>query len=488
MTNKEFREMGHLFVDWMADYLENVAEYPVKAQVTPREIFNQFEDNMPTNGEDMGIIFRDFQEKILKGVTHWQSPNFYAYFPANSSYASVLAEMLTATLGAQGMLWETAPAATELEEKVMEWLKNAMNLPKNWHGVIQDTASSATLCALLSAREKYTDFAINNAGFEGFTDFRVYASSQTHSSIEKGVKIAGFGKENLVYISIKEDFSIDENALINAIEQDLRAGKKPLCVIATVGTTSSTAIDNIRKIGEICQKYGLWYHVDAAYAGSVAILPEFSFMFDGLELADSYVFNPHKWLMVNFDCSAYFVKDKSTLIRTFEILPEYLKTATDNLANGVDTVVVNNYRDWGIPLGRRFRALKLWFVLRNYGLNGLQTKIRNDINLAKWLENEVLQSTDFEILAPVNLNLVCFRYLGKQEKTSEKTSEKITEEKLNKINENILQKLNKEGKIYLTHTKLNGKYTLRMVLGQTNLTHTHVAQAWELIKTASYEL
>ena len=294
------------------------------------------------------------------------------------------------------------------------------------------------------------------------------------------MKIAGFGRQNLVYIPVKEDFSIDENALESAIKADLEAGKKPLCVVATVGTTSSTAIDNIRKIGEICQKYGIWYHVDAAYAGSVAILPEFSFMFDGLELADSYVFNPHKWLMVNFDCSAYFVKDKGTLIRTFEILPEYLKTATDSLANGADAVVVNNYRDWGIPLGRRFRALKLWFVLRNYGLTGLQTKIRNDINLAKWLENEVLQNNDFELLAPVNLNLVCFRYVG-----NNNSDKKLSEEELNEINAKILQNLNKEGKIYLTHTKLNGKYTLRMVLGQTNLTHTHVAQAWELIKTES---
>ncbi|GAB4132840.1 MAG: aspartate aminotransferase family protein [Raineya sp.] len=460
----EFRKKAHLLVDWMADYLENVEHYPVKSQVQPREIYEQIPEQIPTNGEDFEVIWQDFQEIILKGITHWQSPNFYAYFPANSSYESVLAEMLTATLGSQCMVWETSPAAAELEEKMMNWLKKACALPEHWEGVIQDTASSATLCALLSAREQISDFQINQKGFAGFEPLRIYASEQTHSSIEKAVKIAGFGKENLVYTPTNADFSIDTDALAQAIEQDLQKGKKPLCVVATIGTTSSTAFDNIEKIAQITQKHHIWLHVDAAYAGTAMLLPEYRYMIRGVEHADSYVFNPHKWMFVNFDCSAYFVKNKELLIRTFEILPEYLKTKNDSQ--------VNNYRDWGIPLGRRFRALKLWFVMRSYGLRGIQKKLREHIQLAQDLKRKMAQTPNFEILAPAPLNLICFRY----------KPENKTEQELNFINETLLQSINNTGKIYLSHTKLNGKYTLRMVVGQTYTLQKHVNNAWELIQ------
>jgi len=466
----EFRKKAHMLVDWMADYLENVEHYPTKSQVQPREIYEQIPEHIPQNGENFEAIWQDFQEIILKGITHWQSPNFFAYFPANSSYESVLAEMLTATLGSQCMIWETSPAATELEEKMMNWLKTACGLPENWYGVIQDTASSATLCALLSAREKMSHFQINQKGFEGYTNLRIYASEQTHSSIEKATKIAGFGKENLVYIPTNEDFSINTSALAQAIKQDLQAGKKPLCVVATIGTTSATAFDNIEKIAEITQKHNLWLHVDAAYAGTAMLLPEYRYMIKGIEQADSYVFNPHKWMFVNFDCSAYFIKDKETLIRTFEILPEYLKTQADSQ--------VNNYRDWGIPLGRRFRALKLWFVMRSYGLRGLQKKLREHIQLAQDLKRKISQHPDFEILAPAPLNLICFRF----------KPENKSEEELNQINEKLLHTLNATGKIYLSHTKLNGKYTLRMVIGQTYVLQKHVEKAWELIQEIAKNL
>lgn len=466
----EFRKKAHLLVDWMADYLENVEHYPVKSQVQPREIYEQVPDVIPNNGENFETIWQDFQDIILKGITHWQSPNFYAYFPANASYESVLAEMLTATLGSQCMVWETSPAAAELEEKMMNWLKKACGLPENWEGVIQDTASSATLCALLSAREQISDFQINEKGFAGFENLRVYASEQTHSSIEKAVKIAGFGKENLVYIPTNEDFSMNTEALALAIEKDIQTGKRPLCVVATIGTTSSTAFDNVEKIAQITQKYRIWLHIDAAYAGTAMLLPEYRYMIRGIEQADSYVFNPHKWMFVNFDCSAYFVKSKEILIRTFEILPEYLKTKNDSQ--------VNNYRDWGIPLGRRFRALKLWFLMRSYGLRGLQKKLREHIQLAQDLKRKISQNPNFEILAPAPLNLICFRY----------KPEGKTEEELNQINEKLLQSINATGKAYLSHTKLNGKYTLRIVVGQTYILQKHLENTWELIQEKANEM
>ncbi|MEM9982696.1 MAG: pyridoxal-dependent decarboxylase [Bacteroidota bacterium] len=405
MDLEAFRAQAHKLVDWMADYLEKVEEYPVKSQVQPKEIYRQIPAQAPELGEPMEAIWEDFQKVILKGITHWQSPNFYAYFPANNSYPSILAEMLMATVGAQCMVWETSPAATELEERMMEWLITALGLPQGWQGVIQDTASTATLCALLSARERCTDYLTNEQGVQQAPTLRVYASSQTHSSIEKAVKIAGLGKQNLVYVAVDEQFILQPAALQEAIEADLAAGYQPMCVIATIGTTSTTAVDPLPAMAFICEQYDLWLHVDAAYAGVATILPAYRWMIEGLEKADSYVFNPHKWMFVNFDCTAYFVKDAEKLVRTFEILPEYLKTAADEQ--------VNNYRDWGIPLGRRFRALKLWFVLRSFGIEGIQEKVSKHIALAQWLGEQVVQHPQFELLAPVQLGLVCFRYKPK---------------------------------------------------------------------------
>lgn len=464
MNNKEFRQYAHQMVDWMADYFENIEEYPVKAQVQPKEVYNQLPEQAPLKGEEMSVIFKDFQDIILPGITHWQHPNFFAYFPANTSFPSILGEMLTATLGAQCMIWDTSPAAAELEERVMNWLRDLMGIPSSFEGVIQDSASTATLTAILSARERVTNFESNQNGLAQ-NNLRVYCSTETHSSVEKAVKIAGLGKNNLVKIPVDEQLRMQPAALEKAIQEDLKNGYRPICIVAAIGTTGTTAIDPLKEIAKISQTFNIWLHVDAAYAGSALILPEFRWMIEGIEQIDSFVFNPHKWLLTNFDCSVYFIKDKESLLKTFEILPEYLKTANRG--------VVNDYRDWGVPLGRRFRALKLWFVIRNYGVDGLQKLLRAHISLAKELTTWIETSPDFELLAPTTLNLVCFRY----------HPENVQEEnELNVINKNILTELNKSGRIYLTHTKINQQYTLRIAVGQTFVEAHHIQSAWEQIQ------
>ncbi|MBK6962433.1 MAG: aminotransferase class V-fold PLP-dependent enzyme [Bacteroidales bacterium] len=470
-TPSDFRAEAHKMADRIADYFEQVEHYPVKSQVRPGEIFGQLPLLPPESATSMDDIMADFEKIIMPGITHWQHPNFYAFFPANSSYPSVLAEMLTAALGQQGMIWETSPAAAELEERVMEWLKEMCGLPQNWTGVIQDTASASTLAALLTAREKVTSFLINEHGFNNNDKLRIYCSTETHSSIEKAVKIAGFGRKNLVKIAVDQNFALLPDELNEAIERDLAAGLIPVCVVATIGTTGSTAVDPIQKTGEICRKHNIWFHIDAAFAGTALVLPEMRHFAAGLELADSYVFNPHKWMFTNFDCSAYFVRDPEMLIRTFEILPEYLKTKTRGQ--------VNDYRDWGVALGRRFRALKLWFVIRSFGVEEIRNKVRKHIELAQWVAGEIEKSADFELLAPVPFSLVCFRY---------RPAGIDGPDDLNLINERLLNKLNTSGLVYLTHTKLNGKYTLRMVIAQTNTEAIHVEKTWKLIRDMANDI
>ncbi len=461
MDNETFRRYGHEFVDWLADYFENVEKYPVKPGLTPGDILSKIPLSPPKTGEDMDHIFKDFKEVIMPGITHWQHPGWFAYFPANNSPPSVLAEMLTAGLGAQCMIWQTSPAAAELEERMMEWLRDMIGLPSGMAGVIQDTASTATLCALLTAREVKTDFRTNEEGNSG--DLRVYASAETHSSIEKGVKIAGYGKENLVYIDTDENFAMIPSLLEEAIDIDIKNGKIPACVVGTLGTTSSMGMDPLEEIGSICQKYNIWLHVDAAYAGTAALVTEFRGFMKGAEMADSFVFNPHKWMLTNFDCSAYFVKDAAALIRTFEIHPEYLKTTTDHK--------VKNYRDWGIQLGRRFRALKLWFVIRSYGLEGLQQMVKNHVNLTRQFRELLESDTRLEILAPVQLTLVCFRY----------NPGGMAEETLSEVNRKLLEKVNASGEVFLTHTSLKGRYAIRLSVGQRNTGIGQINKAWELI-------
>ncbi len=464
MDSDEFRKYGHEIVEWIARYYETVENMPVKARTAPGEVKGALPAIPPTGSESFDLFLKDFDEIIMPGITHWQSPSFFAYFPANSSPPSVLAEMLTAALGAQCMIWETSPAATELEERMMEWLRGMTGLPSSFEGVIQDSASSATLAALITARERATQFMSNSRGLSEAGRLRVYASTQAHSSVEKGAGVAGFGRENLVRIPVNSDFSMDPGALKQAIEEDISAGYVPCCVVATMGTTGVTAVDPLRPVGEICREKNIWLHVDGALGGTALLLPEMRWMADGMEYVDSIVFNPHKWMFTNFDCSAYFVRDAAGLIRTFEILPEYLRTRTRGL--------VNDYRDWGIPLGRRFRALKLWAVIRTYGVERLQSMIREHIRLAKMLAQLIESERNFILMAPVHLNTVCFRYLP----------EGISADEADGLNERINHALNDTGKIYLTHTRVDGRYVMRMVTAQTNVEEKHVLRAWAMIK------
>ena len=463
MDHKEFRQKAHEMADWMADYFENIHRYRVLPEVNPGEIKNQLPLEAPPKGEDFDQIFRDFENILMPGITHWQHPGFMAYFPASRSAPSVLAEMLTATLGAQCMLWYTSPAAEELEDRVMEWLRKAIQVNDQFTGVIQEGASSSNLIALLMARERVSNFKVNKEGFYHQKPMRIYASEHIHSSVNKAVRIGGFGEENLVLIPSDENFALNPKILERLIVRDISFGYQPLAVVGAFGTTGSTAIDPLEEIGLICQQYGLFFHIDAAYSGSAWILSEIRAMAKGLEMADSFVFNPHKWLMTNFDCSAFFVKDKTLLRNTFDITPEYLRTPQDHL--------VNNYRDWGIQLGRRFRALKLWFVLRSFGLEGLKSILKNHIEYAQKLAEKIKQQPNFEILAPVYFNLICFRFNppGK------------TLEEANELNKNLLKLIHKEGKIFLTGTTLNGKYCIRIVAGNEETKLDDLLMAWEKI-------
>ena len=455
-----FRQYGYKFVDWVADYFEEIEKYSVLSPVKPGTVLKQLPENLPHEGESLEAIFEDFKNIVLPGMTHWQHPSWFAYFPANNSPPSVLAELLTAGLGAQCMVWQTSPAAAELEERVLEWLRQLIGLPEGMQGVIQDTASTATLVALLTAREKATNFESNKKGLK--KHLIVYISEEAHSSVDKGAKIAGFGADNIRRIPTDETFAMIPKKLEESVKDDIKRGYTPACVVATVGTTSSTAIDPLLPIGSICREHGIWFHVDAAFAGTAAILPEKREMLEGVESVDSFVFNPHKWMMTNFDCSAYFVRDPGALIQTFEIYPEYLKTGMD--------AKVKNYRDWGIQLGRRFRALKLWFVLRSYGVKGLQAMVREHIRLAVLFEGWIKEQKGFELMAPVNLSVVCFRLNDGSE-----------EEALTELNKMFEEELNKTGKVFLSHTSLRGKYVLRLAIGARMTSERNVREAWRLM-------
>jgi aromatic-L-amino-acid/L-tryptophan decarboxylase len=470
MHPEEFRRHGHELVDWMADYLSGVADLPVTPAVRPGEIRGRLPTSPPATGEPFAALFGDFRELIVPGMTHWNHPGWFAYFPGNNSPPAILGEMLTAAMGAQCMSWVTSPAATELEQVAMDWLRQMIGLPAEFVGVIQDTASTATLVALVSARERATGGSSNQSGMNAGPRLTVYASREAHSSVDKGVKIAGYGIERLRRIPSDAAFALDPAALERTIRDDVAAGLQPACVVATIGTTSSTAVDPVPGIAAICRRHGIWLHVDAAYAGAAAIVPESREHFAGMELADSVVFNPHKWLLTNFDCTAYYVRDRAALLAAFSLTPEYLRTAHD-----ADVV---NYRDWGIQLGRRFRALKLWFVIRSYGVEGLRAIIRRHVALAAELAGWIDRSPDFERVAPVPFGLVCFRYrpAGK------------SEAELDALNERLLAEVNATRRVFLTHTRLDGRYVIRLVIGQRDTERRHVVEAWELIRQAASRL
>jgi aromatic-L-amino-acid decarboxylase len=471
MTPDEFRAAAHEMVDWMADFMAGVEARAVRPDVAPGDILARLPAAPPEHGEAMAGIFADFEDIVLPGMTHWQHPSFFAYFPGNSSPPSVLAEMLTATLGAQCMSWQTSPAATELEQRLMEWLRDMIGLPAGFAGVIQDTASTATLCALLSARERVTAARGNEAGLADEGALCVYCSSEAHSSVEKAVKIAGMGRVNLRKIVVDESFAMRAQALAEAIEADIAAGRRPVAVVAALGSTGSGAIDPLGPIGAVCVRHGIWLHVDAAWAGSALILPAHRAMLDGIESADSFVFNPHKWLFTNFDCSAYFVRDADALLGALAIQPEYLKTRED--------AAVHNYRDWGIQLGRRFRALKLWFVIRSYGVEGLRARIAAHIALAADLADRIEASEDFELLAPRSLALLCLRWQPPGEDD---------EETLDRLNAALMERINDSGAAYLTHTRLGGRYAIRVSIGQTNTEARHVDALWQQLQDCAASL
>ena len=466
MSPEEFRRAGYAVIDWLVDYRGRVGELPVKPQLAPGDIRALLPTQAPAQGESFEAILADLDRIIVPGLMHWQSPNFFGYFPANTSPPSILGDLLSSGLGVQGMLWLTSPACTELETHVLDWLVDLLGLPARFKsggaggGVIQDSASSASLCALLAARERISNYTARNDGVP--VGLVAYCSEETHSSLDKAVSIAGIGRARLRKIATDESLAMQPAALAAAIAADRAAGLTPFFVGATIGTTSSLALDPIAAIAAVCRAQGLWLHVDGAMAGSAALCPEYRYLHDGLEGADSYCFNPHKWLLTNFDCDCFFVADREPLIRALTVLPEYLRNEASASGEAID------YRDWQIPLGRRFRALKLWFVLRSYGVAGLQSFIRHHLDLAREFENWVVADADFELVVPRSLNLICFRRRGSDD-----------------ANQTLLKRLNDSGRLFLSHTVIHGRFTLRLCIGQTYTTREHVAAAWQEIRGIS---
>ena len=456
-------------IDWIADYYERVESFPVMSQVQPGEVRGKLPDAPPIQGEPFERVMEDVERVILPGITHWQSPNFFAFFPANASGPGILGELLSAGLGVQGMIWATSPACTELETHVLDWLVDMLALPEAFKstqqggGVIQDTASSASLCAILVGREQATGYATNQRGCDG--RLTVYTSAEAHSSIEKGAKIAGIGAENVRLVPVDNRLAMQPEALARMIEEDRAAGYTPCLVAATVGTTSTNAIDPIAEIGDLCRREKIWFHVDAAMSGTAALCPEFRYIHRGLAKADSYCFNPHKWMLTNFDCSCFFVKDRRALIDTLSILPVYLRNAATESGSVID------YRDWHIQLGRRFRALKLWFVIRYYGVAGLQQHVRRHVALAQSLADWIQEDPNFELSVEPPLNLVCFRHIAGDEATRM-----------------ILDRLNESGKMYLTQTKTRDQFVIRLCIGQPQTNFEHVQKAWREIQKIAKEV
>ena len=464
MSAEAFRRAGYAVIDWLADYYQRVESLPVCPHNEPGEIRTQLPDAPPVEGEPFANILADLDRIVLPGLMHWQSPNFFGYFPANTSPPSILGDLASSGLGVQGMLWQTSPACTELESHVLDWLVGMLDLPEKFKsttecggGVIQDTASSATLCALLAARERSSGFTARDLGVD--PELVAYCSEETHSSMEKAMSIAGHGREKLRKIGTDRQLAMDPARLTTAVVNDRAAGLKPFFVCATVGTTSSLALDPVEAIGAVSVRHELWLHVDAAMAGTAALCPEFRHIHAGLELADSYCFNPHKWMLTNFDCDCLYVADREPLIRALTVMPEYLRNEATDSGTAVD------YRDWQIPLGRRFRALKLWFVIRSYGIRGLQAFVRHHIALAEEFEGWIDVDPEFELVVPRSLNLVVFRKRGQDDD-----------------NRALLRRLNESGRVFLTHTVIDGRYCLRFCIGQTYTERKHVEAAWALIR------
>jgi aromatic-L-amino-acid/L-tryptophan decarboxylase len=471
MTPEAFREFGHQIVDWVADYRAKIESRPVMSRVSPGEIRAQFPVAPPERGGGLPGVMDDLERLILPGITHWNHPGFFAYFPSNMDLSAVLAEMVIAGLGVQGMSWQTSPAATELEDVVMDWLRQMLALPADFTGVINDTASTATLCALLCARERSTQYAQNRFGLRGEAQpLMVYASAEAHSSVQKAALLAGFGRENLRLIPVDDEFAMRADELQSAMEKDVREGHRPCAIVATTGTTASVALDPIAKIAPLAAKHNAWLHIDAAMAGAAMILPECRWMWAGVESADSLVLNPHKWMGTGCDFSAYYVRDPQHLIRVMSTNPSYLRTAHDD--------AVRNLRDWGIPLGRRFRALKLWFLLRDQGVIGLQARLRRDLENAQWLKSAVDAAPDWERVAPIHLQTVCLRHLPAGMKK---------EDELAAHNLRIAENVNRAGRAFVTPSLLKGRQMIRVSIGAMPTERRHVELVWQELQRAATE-
>ncbi len=458
-----FRRRAHELVELMVDYWARVEALPVRAQVRPGEVAARLPKSAPEEPEAFEALLEDVERIILPGLTHWQHPRFLAFFPANASPPAILGEMLAAAFAVNGLIWEGSPAATELEQVVLDWLRQAIGLPEGFRGVIQTTASEATLTALLVARERATGLRARDQGLSGLPPMAVYASEEAHSSVEKDAGIAGFGRRMLRRIPTDERLAMRPEALETAIRKDLARGIRPTAVVATLGTTGTGACDPLAPIGAICRRHDLFLHVDAAWAGSALILPEWRHLLAGVEQVDSFVFNPHKWLMTNFDCSAHFVRDADELVRTFEILPAYLHTR--------DRGRVVDYRDWGIPLGRRFRALKLWFVLRLYGLEGLRAILRRHIALARELAGWIEAEPDFRLITGPELALLTFRF----------EPAGLDEAARDALNRRLVQAINDDGRTYVTPTVVRGRPVIRLCVGVLRTERRHLEEAWRAI-------
>ena len=465
MTPEEFRTVGHQLIDWVADYRAGLDRLPVMAQVQPGAIKAQLPTSPPSQPEGFDAIFHDLDRIVMPGLSHWQHPSFFGYFPANSSLSSVLGDYLSTGLGVLGLSWQAGPAITELEEVVTDWVRQMVGLSPAWSGVIQDTASTGSLVALLSARERTTQHSLARGGLQAEpAPLVVYGSSQSHSSIEKAALLAGFGRRNVRSIPTDEAYAIDPAALDAAIRADLAEGRKPCAVVATTGTTATTAMDPIAAIARVCREHGLWLHVDAAMAGSAMILPECRFLWDGVEAADSILLNAHKWLGAAFDCSVYYVRDPEHLIRVMSTNPSFLQSAQDGQ--------VKNLRDWGIPLGRRFRALKLWTLIRTEGVEALQTRIRRDLANAQWLADQVRSTPDWQVVAPVPLQTVCVRH----------EPPGLEGEALDRHTLDWAGRVNQSGEAYLTPATLDGRWMVRVSIGAENTERRHVAALWTSIQ------
>ena len=463
LSPEEFRQKGYQMIDLVAEYMQNVESYPVLSQVEPGDIYNSFPPHPPQQGEPFENVLKDVNKKIIPGLTHWQSPKFFAFFPSHASGPSILGDLLSSGFGIQGMLWSTSPACTELETLVLDWMAEITGLPEQFHssnsggGVIQDSASTAALCAAVAAREK----ALAASGDRNITQLTAYISSHTHSSAEKSLRIAGFQSEQIRRLAVDDKFAICPKDFLNQINADLATNKIPAFVCATLGTTSSLAFDPVCEIAQIANDNHIWVHVDAAYAGSAAVCPEFRHLLDGVECVHSYCFNPHKWLLTNFDCDLFYVANKSDLVDALTMTPEYLRN------KATESGAVFDYSGWQISLGRRFRSLKLWFVIRHYGVEGLRAHIRKHIELAKHFEEQVSADENYELFQPRALNLICFRHKDGDKKTKR-----------------ILEGLNASGELFLTHTVLNDVYVMRFVPGAIRTEIHHIEAAWKAISRA----